>query len=315
MPEAGWALLGLYYIQGRRADARRLGHGAARHRARPARSRATAPGAGPPGCPDASVSDSLVRTLEPLVRAHPEDLHTAIAPGPGPGPQQPGRRGAGDPARPVGRHGGDPDAWDALLLGLDESRRLDELAEALAKLPPELAGDPRFDRHRAAIAQERQDWSTAADGYLRAWRADPSDLQVLYRLSRVLQARRAVARRPRRSTPRSATRWRRGIGSWRSTGRPTPTRRWASPPIPISITASPTCASGWAARRGPGLAPPRAPRPARRPDQPRGGRAARGGDRCKGHVPALTVSPVSDRPLLTGWPANGIAVPITLARK
>ena len=47
--------------------------------------------------------------------------------------------------------------------------------KALAKLPPALAGDPRFERYRAAIAQERQDWSTAADAYLRAWRADPSD--------------------------------------------------------------------------------------------------------------------------------------------
>ena len=87
----------------------------------------------------------------------------------------------------MGRRCGDPDAWDALLLGLDESRRLDELVEALAKLPPALAGTPRFDRYRAAIAQERQDWSTAADAYFRAWRSDPSDLQVLYRLNRVLR--------------------------------------------------------------------------------------------------------------------------------
>ncbi len=57
----------------------------------------------------------------------------------------------------------------------------------MAKLPPALAGMPRFDRYRAAVAQQRQDWSAAADGYLRAWRADPSDLQVLYRLNRVLR--------------------------------------------------------------------------------------------------------------------------------
>src|SRR5262249_31754018 len=40
----------------------------------------------------------------------------------------------------------------------------------------------------AAIAQEQRDWSTAADAYLRAWQAAPSDLQVLYRLSRALKA-------------------------------------------------------------------------------------------------------------------------------
>ena len=62
------------------------------------------------------------------------------------------------------------------------------MAVALAKVPAGLAADRRFDRHRAAIAQERRDWPTAADAYLRAWRADPSDFPVLYRLSRVLKA-------------------------------------------------------------------------------------------------------------------------------
>jgi tetratricopeptide (TPR) repeat protein len=86
------------------------------------------------------------------------------------------------------RHPAAADAWNALLLGLDESRRLDELASSLARLPTTIAGDPRIDRYRGAIAQERHDWSTAADAYLRAWRADPPDLQVLYRFDRVLRA-------------------------------------------------------------------------------------------------------------------------------
>ncbi len=50
-----------------------------------------------------------------------------------------------------------------------------------------MAGDPRIDRYRGSIAAERHDWGTAADAYIRAWRADPSDLQVLYRLNRVLR--------------------------------------------------------------------------------------------------------------------------------
>ena len=40
-PEVGWDLLGLYYVQGRREDAHRLGLRSPRRRARPARSCAT----------------------------------------------------------------------------------------------------------------------------------------------------------------------------------------------------------------------------------------------------------------------------------
>ena len=55
IPEAGWALLSLYYVQGRREDGPPARPGTPRHRARPSRSRATAPGAGPPGRPDRSA--------------------------------------------------------------------------------------------------------------------------------------------------------------------------------------------------------------------------------------------------------------------
>ena len=187
VPEAGWNLLSLYYVQGRREGAHRLAlmlHAVepdrrdrarlllelVRHDARPI---------GP---------DSRIRTLEPLVRAHPEDFHCASALGLALIRNSRIDEGLTILRRLVEHHAGQPDTWDALLQGLDEARRPDEMAEALAKVPPGLSGDPRFERHRAAIAQERRDWSKAADGYLRAWRADPSDFQVLYRLSRMLQA-------------------------------------------------------------------------------------------------------------------------------
>jgi tetratricopeptide (TPR) repeat protein len=186
VPEAGWALLGLYYIQGRHADARRLG--LALHAVEPdprdrvqlllelLRKDALTP-----------VYETIVPSLEPVVRAHPEDLHTAIALGLALVRSSRADEGLAILRDAVGRRGNDPDAWDALLLGLEESQHLDELGGALTKLPPDLGGMPRFDRYRAAIAQHRQDWSAAADGYLRAWRADPSDLQILYRLNRVLR--------------------------------------------------------------------------------------------------------------------------------
>ena len=80
------------------------------------------------------------------------------------------------------------DAWDALLLGLDDAGKPAEMEETLARLPALLAGDSRFERHRAAVAEAQRDRSRAADLYLRAWRADSSDLRVLYRLTAILKA-------------------------------------------------------------------------------------------------------------------------------
>jgi tetratricopeptide (TPR) repeat protein len=57
----------------------------------------------------------------------------------------------------------------------------------MSRLPSAMACDPRFDRYRGAIAQQRQDWPVAAEQYERAWRRDPSDFRVLYRLSRVFR--------------------------------------------------------------------------------------------------------------------------------
>ncbi len=186
VPEAGWALLGLYYIQGRRADVHRLGMALYAIEPDP-RDRAqlllelVRQDAQPIG------PDSRIRTLEPLVHAHPEDFPTAIALGLALIRNSRVDEGLAILRGTVAKHAGSPDTWDALLQGLDESRQLDELAQTLAKLPSELATDPRFDRHLGTIAQERRDWPAAIDADLRAWRADPSDLQVLYRLSRVLQ--------------------------------------------------------------------------------------------------------------------------------
>jgi tetratricopeptide (TPR) repeat protein len=187
VPEAGWDLLSLYYVQGRREPAHRLAlmlHAVEPDRRDRARLllelvRQDARPIGP---------IYRIRTLEPLVRAHPEDFHTAIALGLALIRNSRIDEGLSILRGLVEHHAGHPDTWDALLLGLDEARQPDELSATWDRLPAAMTGDPRFERHRAAIAQERRDWQGAAEGYLRAWRADPSDLQVLYRLSRVLQA-------------------------------------------------------------------------------------------------------------------------------
>ncbi len=96
VPEAGWALLGLYYIQGRRADARHLG--LKLHAIEPdprdrvqllvelLRQDALTP-----------VYETLIPTLEPAARPSGGSLHGDRA-GPRAVAQQPDRRGARDPA-------------------------------------------------------------------------------------------------------------------------------------------------------------------------------------------------------------------------
>jgi tetratricopeptide (TPR) repeat protein len=187
VPEAGWALLSLYYVQGRRALAHQLAM--ALHVTEPdPRDRAQlllelvrhdAEPLGP---------DSLVQNLEPIVRNRPGDLHTALALGLALVRNSRPDQGLSHLRQLVERFADNVDGWDALLLALDDAGNFDELASTLARVPTALAGDVRFERHKAAVAQARREWSQAADHYHRAWRADPSDLRVLYRLGRMLKA-------------------------------------------------------------------------------------------------------------------------------
>jgi tetratricopeptide (TPR) repeat protein len=187
VPEAGWDLLGLYYVQGRRAEAHALGM--ALHATEPdPRDRVqlllelVRQDAQPLG------AYSLVQTLEPIVRAHPEELHTPIALGLALIRDSRADEGLSMLSGVARRFGADVDARDALLRGLDEARRPGELGRALSELPAVMAGDPRFARYRGAAAEQGQDWGSAADAYLLAYRADPFDFQILYRLSRMLRA-------------------------------------------------------------------------------------------------------------------------------
>jgi tetratricopeptide (TPR) repeat protein len=186
-PEAGWALLSMYYVQRRREEAHRLVFllrrnepdardraqlllELVRHDARPI------------------TLERLIDFLEPLARQRPQDLQTSIALGLA--LVRNSRLGEGHAILQdlVERFGTHPDSWDALLLGLDEAGKFDDLADELSRVPPEIATDPRFDRYRATVAQQRQDWQSAVEFYNRSWRRDPSDFRVLYRLSRVLRA-------------------------------------------------------------------------------------------------------------------------------
>ena len=187
VPEAGWNLLGLYQVQGRREDAYRLAmklleqepdpHDRAQLLLELLRQ-------------DVQPIDSneIIRIFDPLVKEHPDDEHAAVALGRAylknsrPADGLPILRGL------VERSPENPYAWDALLSYLDKSSSTDEFASCLSRLPPGIADDRRFTRHRGALAVRKHDWTQAVRWYLRAYHQDRSDGEVLYRLCQALRA-------------------------------------------------------------------------------------------------------------------------------
>ncbi|RUL87422.1 tetratricopeptide repeat protein [Tautonia sociabilis] len=186
VPEAGWALLDLYYLQGRTREGRRLA--LQLHQVEPdpidrvqlllelVRQDAM------PLAPGAVVSQ-----FEPVVRRHPDDLHAALALGLGLVRDSRAPEGLSLLRDEVRRHPDDPDSWDALLTGLDDSGEIDLMARTIELLPPPIAGSPRFARHFGRVAQELGDWESAIASYRVAVGADPEDPRLLYRLARALR--------------------------------------------------------------------------------------------------------------------------------
>jgi hypothetical protein len=62
-----------------------------------------------------------------------------------------------------------------------------ELARELARLPKELAADPRCAKHEGIIVQIAQNWPTAANTFVRAFTFEPHNSGVCYRLLFVLR--------------------------------------------------------------------------------------------------------------------------------
>ncbi|QDV34352.1 tetratricopeptide repeat protein [Tautonia plasticadhaerens] len=186
VPEAGWSLLDLYYLQGRDGEGRDLAlrlHGVepdrhdrvqlllelVRQDAMP-----LAPGA-------------VVERFRPVVERHPDDLHSAIALGLGLVRDSKAPEGLELLRREVERRPENPDAWDALLTGLDDAGEVALMARTIEQLPPGLADSPGFARHFGRIAQERGDWAASAEAYRRAVADDPEDTRLRYRLGRALR--------------------------------------------------------------------------------------------------------------------------------
>jgi tetratricopeptide (TPR) repeat protein len=192
VPEAGWMLVDLLDKESRTAEAHRLGMRI--HEIEPdprdkvrillEMSRI-----------DIEAPDPLsqVQLFESLVKEHPEFLPLSLTLGQA--LIRANRSGDGLEVLEgaLKRYSDSPEAWDAWLTGLYQASEADKLAHEFARLPSSLAGDPRFAKHEAMIAQIARDWPKAVHAYRRAFAFEPFNWGVCYRLRFVLRQAGEVA--------------------------------------------------------------------------------------------------------------------------
>ena len=186
VPEAGWCLLELYYLEGRSSEAREL---ALRlHEVEPdprARVQFLLELLRQDAQPMAP--ESVAQWFEPAARQAPDDLHIALTLGLALARTEQPERGLGLLAHLVQDNPTDADAWGAWLTGLDDAGEVGRLQEAYTALPPGLATTPRFARHKARLALERGDFQNAVVAYRRALLVSPGDQTIESRLAQSLR--------------------------------------------------------------------------------------------------------------------------------
>ena len=187
VPEAAWALLDLYYLEGRHEESRHLA--LRQHQIEPdPRDRVRflveiiRMEAEPPD------PSSIVARFEPAVRGRQADLHVAMALGLAQVHSSLVAEGLETLSTTAARFPENAGAWDALLSGLDAAGQSERLADSWEKVPAVIRKNPRFSRHEGNVAQARGDWAAAAAAYHRARSLRPDDLTVAYRLARALHA-------------------------------------------------------------------------------------------------------------------------------
>ncbi len=187
VPEAAWALLDLYYMEGRADEARRLA--VRQHETEPDPHdrvqlllELVRQDAEPP------EPSTVIERLNPVVRQSFRETRAAIGLGLAQIHSSKPDVGLHTLRRTMERRPDDPDTWDALLTGLDDAGHPEELSETLTHVPPALAEDPRLFRHRGRAAQERGDWSAAQAYYQNARKSQPDDFVSAYRLGLMLHA-------------------------------------------------------------------------------------------------------------------------------
>jgi len=186
VPEAGWALVDLLDKESRSEEAHQLGMKL--HEVEPDRrdrvrillemSRL-----------DIEAPDPLsqVPLFEPIIMAHPENLPLSITVGLALIRVNRSEDGLKLLEGTVRRHPDALQAWDAWFTGLYYASEADKLAAEFAKLPMELASDPRFAKHEGMIAQNAKDWARAVRAYRRAFEFEPFNQGVCYRYRFVLR--------------------------------------------------------------------------------------------------------------------------------
>ena len=292
-PEAGWGLLEIDYLEGRAADARRIA--LALHEVEPdphdrvqlllelVRQDAQPPAPG-----------SLVQLFEPMVERNPGDLAPTLGLGLALVRDGDVDRGLEMLRKAVEGHTESTVAWETWLTGLDDAGQIDELAQAIRRLPAALAANARFARYSGRVAQERQDWKTAAREYRRGLRDDPHDLKLGYRLARSCAARRdGRGRASRARLPGLPGRRQRAPTAVCGGQRDQDPRDRASPGT-LPSARRPARAHG-PVRRGSRLVSPGPARTAERSGQPGRARAARPSRHRRGEVgrrePAGSIHP------------------------
>ncbi len=187
VPEAGWCLLEMYYLEGRTEQARALA--LKLHEAEPdPRDRVQFLLELLRQDAQVLAPDSVVQWFEPAARQAPDDFHVGLALGLALARTGHSDRGLDLLGRLAHEHPDRADAWNAWLVGLDDAGEVERLEDALRELPEAMAQSPRFARHQARVAQERSDFRGAIEAYRRALSASPHDQVVEYRLARTLRA-------------------------------------------------------------------------------------------------------------------------------
>ena len=125
--------------------------------------------------------------FEPVVRYQPGEFRSALAVGLAMTRASRIDAGIDRLRRVVQAHPGRVEAWDCLLTGLDESGQVDILKDELERLPATLSTLPQLAKHRARVAQGRNQWTEAADLYRQARAAEPDNRVVEYRLGGALR--------------------------------------------------------------------------------------------------------------------------------
>jgi tetratricopeptide (TPR) repeat protein len=186
VPEAGWALIDLFDREGRVEEAHQLGlrmHAVEPNPSDRVRLLLTLANLDI----DKPSPDGQVKLFRPLLERFPGNLKLAVTVGLGLVRDSRVDEGMAVLREALRRHPESPEAWDALLTGLDAAGRPEDHAKEFAALPEALAPDPRFAKHEGLAAQTAHDWKLSARAYARAYAHEPQDGVTLFRYSRALR--------------------------------------------------------------------------------------------------------------------------------